>query len=69
MSPLSFFKLQHWQQYDIEVDGDKAHSHKDDYDILRDIHLRMDGWKIRKYHANQIQNNLDTFVEEIKRLC
>ena len=66
---LDFGLFVNGKKYDIEVDGDKAHSDKNDYDILRDIHLRMDGWKIRRYPANQIQNNLGTVVEEIKRLC
>ena len=27
-------------------------------DILRDIHLRMDGWKIRRFQAIEIHNNM-----------
>ena len=56
-------------KYDIEVDGDKAHSQKIESDILRDIHLRMDGWKIRRFQASEIHNNINGVVEEIKRLC
>ena len=56
-------------KYDIEVDGDKAHSQKIESDILRDIHLRIDGWKVRRFQANKIHNNIDKVVEEIKRLC
>ena len=56
-------------KYDIEVDGDKAHSQKIESDILRDIHLRMEGWKIRRFQANEIQNNIKRVIEEIKRLC
>jgi len=56
-------------KYDIEVDGDKAHSQKIESDLLRDIHLRMDGWKIRRFPASEIYNNLDKVIEEIKRLC
>ena len=56
-------------KYDIEVDGDKAHSQKIESDILRDIHLRMDGWKVRRFQASEIHNNMDNVIEEIKRLC
>ena len=56
-------------KYDIEVDGDKAHSQKIESDILRDIHLRMDGWKVRRFKASEIHNNIKEVVEEIKRLC
>jgi len=56
-------------KYNIEVDGDKSHYQKIESDILRDIHLRMDGWKIRRFQANEIQNNIKKVIEEIKRLC
>ena len=56
-------------KYDIEVDGDKAHSQKIESDILRDIHLRIDGWKVRRFQASEINNDIDKVVEEIKRLC
>jgi len=56
-------------KYDIEVDGDKAHSQKIESDNLRDIHLRMGGWKIRRFQASEIYNNINGVVEEIKRLC
>jgi len=56
-------------KYDVEIDGDKAHSQKIESDILRDIHLRIDGWKVRRYQASEINNNLDKVVKEIKRLC
>ena len=56
-------------KYDIEIDGDKAHSQKIESDILRDIHLRIDGWKIRRFQASEINNNIKRDVEEIKRLC
>jgi len=66
---LDFALFVNGQKYNIEIDGDKAHSQKEDYDILRDIHLRMEGWKIRRYSAIEIQNKLDDVVDEIKRLC
>jgi very-short-patch-repair endonuclease len=56
-------------KYDVEIDGDKAHSQKIESDILRDIHLRMDGWKIRRFQASEIHNNIDKVLEDIKRLC
>ncbi|MHA1869106.1 MAG: AAA domain-containing protein, partial [Candidatus Heimdallarchaeaceae archaeon] len=56
-------------KFDIEVDGDKAHSQRIESDILRDIHLRMDGWKIRRFQASEINNNINEVIEEIKRLC
>lgn len=65
---LDFALFINSRKYDIEIDGDKAHSQSDDYDILRDTHLRMEGWKVRRFQANEIQNNLAGVVEEIKRL-
>ena len=56
-------------KYDVEIDGDKAHSQKIESDILRDIHLRIDGWKVRRFQASEINNNLDNVVKEIKTLC
>jgi len=56
-------------KYDVEIDGDKAHSQKIESDILRDIHLRIDGWKVRRYQASEINNDIKRVVEEIKRLC
>jgi len=56
-------------KYDVEIDGDKAHSQKIESDILRDIHLRIDGWKVRRYQASAINNDIKRVVEEIKRLC
>ncbi|MBN1376725.1 AAA family ATPase [Candidatus Woesearchaeota archaeon] len=56
-------------KYDVEVDGDKAHSQKIESDILRDIHLRMDGWKVRRFQVSEINNNINKVMEEIKRLC
>jgi len=66
---LDFALFVNGKKYDIEVDGDKAHSLMVDYDILRDIHLRMEGWNIRRFSANKIQNKLNEVVNEIKRLC
>ena len=66
---LDFALFINKNKYDVEVDGDKAHSQKIESDILRDIHLRMDGWKVRRFQASEIHNNLDKVSEEIKRLC
>jgi superfamily I DNA and/or RNA helicase len=66
---LDFALFVNGQKYDIEIDGDKAHSQRVENDILRDIHLQMEGWKIRRYRANQIQNDIDNVIQEIKRLC
>jgi len=65
---LDFAMFINENKYDIEVDGDKAHRKKEDYDILRDIHLRMAGWRIRRFQAIEIQNNLDNVIEQIKRI-
>jgi very-short-patch-repair endonuclease len=62
------FALFNKNKYDIEIDGDKAHQTKTEYDSLRDAHLRMEGWKIRRYKASQIQDNTPRIIEEIKRL-
>jgi len=66
---LDFALFINGNKYDLEVDGDKAHSQKIESDILRDIHLRMDGWKIRRFPASKIHSNINEVVEEIKRLC
>ena len=66
---LDFAFFVNGKKFDIEVDGDKSHSQKVDYDILRDIHLRSEGWNIRRYRAVKVQNQLNNVVEEIKRLC
>ncbi len=55
-------------KYDIEIDGDKAHSQKIEEDILRDKHLRLENWKIRRFRAVKIQQNTKDVIEEIKRL-
>lgn len=57
------------KKYDIEVDGAMAHKNMEDYDTLRDIHMRMEGWSVRRFTANDVNNNLEKVVEEIKRLC
>lgn len=66
---LDFALFLNNNKYDIEVDGDKAHSQKTDSDVLRDIHLRIDDWKIRRFQASEVQNDIRGVVEEIKRLC
>ena len=64
---LDFALFVNDNKYDIEIDGDKAHSQKIESDILRDIHLRMDDWKVRRYQSSEIQYNMDYVVEEIHR--
>lgn len=66
---LDFALFVNKNKYDIEIDGDKAHSQKIESDSLRDTHLRLEGWKIRRFRAVDIQNNIDKVMEEIKRLC
>src|SRR3989338_7190941 len=66
---LDFALFINENKYDIEVDGDKAHYQKIESDILRDIHLRIEGWKVRRFQASEIYNNIDKVIEEIKRLC
>ena len=66
---LDFALFVNNNKYDLEIDGDKAHSQKIESDILRDIHLRIDGWKVRRYQASAINNDIKRVVEEIKRLC
>ncbi|MDP3917154.1 MAG: AAA domain-containing protein, partial [Nanoarchaeota archaeon] len=66
---LDFALFINENKYDIEVDGDKAHSQKIESDILRDIHLRIEGWKVRRFQASEIYDNIDKVIEEIKRLC
>ncbi len=66
---LDFALLTSEGNWDIEIDGNKAHSGKVDYDELRDTHLRLEGWKVRRFQANEVQNNLSGALEEIKRIC
>lgn len=66
---LDFALFVNDNKFDIEIDGDKAHSQKIESDILRDIHLRMEGWKIRRFRASEIHDNVNEVIEEIKRLC
>ena len=60
-----------WLEYefDIKIDGGKAHSGKADDDSLRDTHLRSDGWNIRRFSASRAGNDLDSVINEILRLC
>ena len=64
---LDFALFVNNNKYDIEIDGDKAHSQKVEADILRDAHLRMEGWKIRRFLASEVNENLNGVVKEIKR--
>jgi very-short-patch-repair endonuclease len=41
---------------------------KVDYDILGDIHLRIDGWRVRKFQAGEIQNSISGVLDEINGL-
>jgi superfamily I DNA and/or RNA helicase len=66
---LDFAYFVNGSKYDIEIDGDKAHSQKAESDSLRDIHLRSEGWKIRRYSAKEINNNIDKIINQIKRFC
>ncbi|MDD4878077.1 MAG: AAA domain-containing protein [Candidatus Nanoarchaeia archaeon] len=66
---LDFALFVNKNKYDIEIDGDKAHSQKVESDNLRDTHLRLEDWKIRRYRVVDIQNNIDKVMEDIKRLC
>ncbi|MFH1636855.1 MAG: AAA domain-containing protein [Candidatus Woesearchaeota archaeon] len=66
---LDFALFINEKKYDIEVDGDKSHFKTVESDILRDIHLRMEGWKVRRFKASEVLNNQGFVVEEIKRLC
>ena len=66
---LDFAYFVNGNKYDIEIDGDRAHSQKAESDSLRDIHLRMDGWKVRRFRAKEVSRNISGVVEKIKRLC
>ena len=66
---LDFAMFVNGKKFDIEIDGDMAHSSIADYDILRDTHMRIEGWCVRRFTANEVNNNLEKVVEEIKRLC
>lgn len=66
---LDFALFQNNKKFDIEIDGDKAHSNKKDADSLRDTHLRLDKWNVRRYSASFVQNNLEDVVNEISKLC
>lgn len=63
------FALINQKKFDIEIDGDKAHQNRVEYDSLRDTHLRLENWCIRRYSAHIVQNNLEEVVNDISRLC
>lgn len=66
---LDFALFVNQKKFDIEIDGDKAHQNKAEYDSLRDTHLRLENWYIRRYPAYVVQNNLEDVVNDISRLC
>lgn len=66
---LDFALFVNQKKFDIEIDGDKAHQNKAEYDSLRDTHLRLENWCIRRYPAYNVQNNLEEVVNDISRLC
>ncbi|MDD5472804.1 MAG: AAA domain-containing protein [Candidatus Methanoperedens sp.] len=66
---LDFALFVNQKKFDIEIDGDKAHQNKAEYDSLRDTHLRLENWCIRRYPAYNVQNNLEEVVNDISSLC
>lgn len=66
---LDFALFKDTSDYDIEVDGDTVHLERKEKDSLRDNHIRGLGWKIRRYRAARINDDMDAVLEEIKRLC
>ena len=66
---LDFALFVNNNKYDIEIDGAKAHHKRTQHDALRDKHLEMEGWRIRRFSAKKIKENIDGVIEEIKRLC
>jgi len=65
---LDFALFKDSSKYDIEVDGD-THLERKEEDSLRNKHLRALGWKIWRYRARRINDDLEGVLEEIKRLC
>ncbi len=66
---LDFALFVNNNKYDIEIDGAKAHAKTLEKDALRDTHLRNEGWKVRRFKANEIREDVDRVIEEIKRFC
>ncbi|MCX9025397.1 MAG: AAA domain-containing protein [Candidatus Methanoperedens sp.] len=66
---LDFALFVNQKKFDIEIDGAKAHQNKAEYDSLRDTHLHLENWCIRRYPAYNVQNNLEEVVNDISRLC
>jgi superfamily I DNA and/or RNA helicase len=66
---LDFALFINENRYDIEIDGAKAHYQKIESDILRDIHLRMDGWRVRRFSAMEVERDMDGVLGEVRRLC
>jgi len=66
---LDFARFVGLNKYDIEIDGAKAHAMKGESDALRDLHLRNEGWNIRRFLAKDVQTDMGKVVDEIKRLC
>ncbi|VVB93029.1 ATP-dependent RecD-like DNA helicase [uncultured archaeon] len=65
---LDFALFVNQKKFDIEIDGDKAHHNRGEYDSLRDTHLHLENWCIRRYPAHYVQNNLIDVVNDISRL-
>jgi very-short-patch-repair endonuclease/uncharacterized protein related to proFAR isomerase len=57
------------KKFDIEIDGAKAHAHKTESDSLRDTHMRMEGWIVRRFTAREVQEDIEKVVDEVKRMC
>ncbi|MBI2971535.1 MAG: AAA family ATPase [Candidatus Aenigmarchaeota archaeon] len=66
---LDFALFKDTSNYDIEVDGDTVHLERKEQDSLRNNHIRGLGWKIRRYRAARINDDMNDVLEEIKRLC
>ncbi len=60
---LDFALFTNGSRYSIEIQDDNLST------LNRDSQLRAEGWKIRRFSENDVQNNLPQVVEEIKRLC
>jgi superfamily I DNA and/or RNA helicase len=66
---LDFALFINGYKYALELEGEHHTSSFKDQQLTRDIKLRTEGWRFRRLKEQDIKNNIDVVIEEIKRLC
>jgi hypothetical protein len=68
-SYLDFVLFINGCKYVLELDGEHQNVSLIDQKLTRDIQLRTEGWRFRRLKEQDIHNNIQGVIEEIKRLC